>query len=146
MIPFLCLNLTNLVWVVGASAYAVYWTGRNTQREAMFAALERALDRGEARAVAQAQATVKAAIESAESRATWTADLPAGSVIEGIEVAGMQLVTAPMDARMLAPGSRSASYGGFGHGYPIRTDARIAILIRTRFGHANVVTIHGRAP
>ncbi len=121
-------------WLVWMFWHAVYWTGRNTERDAL--ERETAAHRAASLVMAHADARdrLKIAIDTAVDRGVWTAELPAGSVVESIELAGMSLVSAAMDSRSLAPGSQS-----YFQGFPVRSDARIAVRLTTVRGRALVV-------
>lgn len=104
--------LAQMSWAAGVCWFVAYQTGRNTERDSL-------------------QIVVDRVVESA----TWSGGLPAGSSVEGVEIAGMSLLSGPLDVTHLSPGT--AHFRSF----PVRSDTRIAVRLRTYSGSIRIVPL-----
>lgn len=144
-----------VVAMAWATTYAIVQTTRNAVTEEVDAKIATAVDAALARGVAEGTARVRLVVETALQGSTWTANLPAGSVVASIVIAGQHLTTGPLPAEVFAPGGRPTTWWerhvGNGQPYrhlqslPLRSDARIVVQLQTPEGHVRVVPLE-RAP
>jgi len=152
---FLACQVPGVAWLTWAATYAIVQTTRNAVTAEIDAKIATAVDAALTRGVAEGVARVQLVVETALQGSTWTANLPAGSVVESIVIGGQHLATSPIPAETFAPGGRPMTWWERHVGnnqpyreltsFPLRSEARMVVQLRTPEGHVRVVPLE-RAP
>lgn len=107
---FLLFQIPGLAWLAWATTYAIVQTTRNAVSAEVDAKIATAVDAALARGVAEGTARVQLVVETALRGSTWTANLPAGSVVASIATPASTRLALRTDIHVIKPADPSQHF------------------------------------